>query len=172
MNAKLLLRPAGRLLETHGRSRLATVVAATARRRARRPRACSCCPDGSTRGTIGGGKFESLVVADAGKLLDGGGLPFTRRYDFVPRGPRDGFGAVCGGTATVLLEVLERAPRLLVVGAGHCGRALARMASFAGWDVAVADERPEQLDPAAFPADTSLVPVKDDYSDLPFPRPA
>ncbi len=45
------------------------------------------------------------------------------------------------------------------------------MASFAGWEVAVADERPEQLDPAAFPADASLVLVKEDYSDLPLPGP-
>ena len=107
-------------------------------------------PDGSTVGTIGGGKFESLVIADARKLLDSHGLPFTRDYDFVPTG-EGSFGAVCGGTATVLLEVVERAPRLLVVGAGHCGRALARAARFTGWDVTVADERSEQLDPAAFP---------------------
>src|ERR1017187_2954703 len=92
--------------------------------------------DGSTVGTIGGGKFESLVVADARRLLDSHGLPFTRDYDFVPRG-ENSFGAVCGGTATVLLELVERAPHLLVVGAGHCGRALARAARFTGWDVTV-----------------------------------
>jgi xanthine dehydrogenase accessory factor len=128
-------------------------------------------PDGATQGTIGGGKFESLVIADARRLLEDHGLPFTRRYDFVPEGP-NAFGAVCGGTATVLLEVLERSPRLFVVGAGHCGRALARLAAFAGWEVVVADERPEQLDPAAFPEGTALVLVKEDYSDLPLPSPA
>lgn len=127
-------------------------------------------PDGSTKGTIGGGKFESLVIADARKLLDDHGLPFTRRYDFVPEGP-NAFGAVCGGTATVLLEVLERSPRLLVVGAGHCGRALARAAAFSGYEVIVADEREEELDPAAFPPGARLVHVKDDYSDLPLPGP-
>ena len=110
------------------------------------------------------------MIADAKRLLEDHGLPFTRRYDFVPEGPQ-AFGAVCGGTATVLLEVLERAPRLIVVGAGHCGRALARMASFAGWEVAVADERPEQLDPSAFPEGTKLVHVREDYSDLPLPGP-
>ncbi len=160
-----------RLLEKHGRLAMATVVAATGSTPRETTARMLVLPDGATRGTIGGGKFESLVVADAGKLLSGRGLPFTRRYDFVPEGP-NAFGAVCGGTVTVLLEVVERAPRLLVVGAGHCGRALARMASFAGWAVAVADERPEQLDPAAFPQDASLVLVKDDYSDLPLPSPS
>ncbi len=159
-----------RLLEKHGRLAMATVVAATGSTPREATARMLVLPDGTTRGTIGGGKFESLVVADARKLLAGRGLPFTHRYDFVPEGP-NAFGAVCGGTVTVLLEVVERAPRLLVVGAGHCGRALARMASFAGWEVAVADERPEQLDPAAFPPDASLVLVKDDYSDLPLPGP-
>jgi xanthine dehydrogenase accessory factor len=158
------------LLASHGRAALATVVSATGSTPREATARMLVLPDGTTRGTIGGGKFESLVVADATKLLAHGGLPFTRRYDFLPEGP-DSFGAVCGGTATVLLEVLERAPRLLVVGAGHCGRALARMASFAGWEVAVADERPEQLDPAAFPEGTRLVAVKEDYSDLPVPGP-
>jgi xanthine dehydrogenase accessory factor len=169
VSTKLLLDlPA--LLETHARAALATVVSATGSTPRETSARMLVLPDGTTRGTIGGGKFESLVVADAKKLLEDHGLPFTRRYDFVPEGPNS-FGAVCGGTATVLLEVLERAPRLLVVGAGHCGRALARMASFAGWSVTVADERKEQLDPAAFPADASLALVKEDYSDLPLPGP-
>jgi len=158
------------ILETYGRAALATVVAATGST----PRGATArmlvLPDGTTRGTVGGGRFESLVIADARKLLDDHGLPFTRRYDFVPEGP-NAFGAVCGGTVTILVEVLERAPRLLVVGAGHCGRALARAASFTGWAVTVADERPEQLDPAAFPEGTTLVCVKEDYSDLPAPGP-
>jgi xanthine dehydrogenase accessory factor len=149
---------------------MATVVTATGSTPRDATARMLVLPDGSTRGTIGGGKFESLVVADARKLLEDRGLPFTRRYDFVPEGP-NAFGAVCGGTATILLEVLERAPRLLVVGAGHCGRALARMATFAGWEVTVADERPEQLDPAAFPPGTALALVKEDYADLPIPQP-
>lgn len=159
-----------RLLETYGRLAMATVVSATGSTPRDATARMLVLPDGTTRGTIGGGKFESLVIADARTLLENRGLPFTRRYDFVPEGP-NAFGAVCGGTATVLLETLERAPRLLVVGAGHCGRALARMAAFAGWEVTVADERPEQLDPAAFPEGTALVLVKEDYSDLPLPDP-
>ncbi len=159
------------ILETHGRATLATVVAAAGSTPRGTTARMLVLPDGTTRGTIGGGKFESLVIADAKKLLDDRGLPFTRRYDFVPEGP-NAFGAVCGGTVTVLLEIVERAPRLLVVGAGHCGRALARAAAFSGWAVTVADERPDQLDSAAFPEGVTLVPVKEDYSDLPLPGPA
>jgi xanthine dehydrogenase accessory factor len=159
-----------RILEKHARLAMATVVSAVGSTPRETTARMLILPDGTTEGTIGGGKFESLVIADARKLLEDHGLPFTREYAFVPSG-ENAFGAVCGGTATVLLEILERAPRLLVVGAGHCGRALARAARFTGWDVTVADERPEQLDPASFPADVTLVRVHDDYSDLPLPSP-
>ena len=158
------------LLEQHGRVAMATIVSAVGSTPRETTARMLVMPDGSTLGTIGGGKFESLVVGDARKLLDTHGLPFTRDYDFVPTG-ENAFGAVCGGTVTVLLEVVERAPHLLVVGAGHCGRALARVARLTGWDVAVADERSEQLDPSAFPEGARLVHVKDDYSDLPVPGP-
>ncbi|MEO8055398.1 MAG: XdhC family protein [Acidobacteriota bacterium] len=169
MSTKLFLDlPA--ILEAHGRAALATVVSATGSTPREATARMLVLPGGDTRGTIGGGKFESLVIEDAKRLLDDRGLPFTKRYDFLPEGPGT-FGAVCGGTATVLLEVLEHAPRLLVVGAGHCGRALARMAALAGWSVTVADERPEQLDRAAFPETAALVLVSEDYADLPLPRP-
>ena len=169
MTSQLLLDlPA--ILGAHGRAALATVVAAAGSTPRGTTARMLVLPDGTTHGTVGGGKFESLVIADARKLLGDRGLPFTRRYDFVPEGP-NAFGAVCGGTVTVLLEIVERAPRLLVVGAGHCGRALARAAAFSGWAVTVVDERPEQLDPAAFPDGAALVPVREDYSDLPLPLP-
>jgi len=158
-----------RLLERHGRLAMATVVSAVGSTPREMTARMLILPDGATDGTIGGGKFESLVIADAKKLLEDHGLPFTRDYAFVPEGD-NAFGAVCGGTATVLLEIVERAPRLLVVGAGHCGRALARAAVFSGYEVTVADERAEQLDPAAFPPGTRLSHVKDDYSDLPLPE--
>lgn len=169
MTARLLAEvPA--LLEAHGRFVLATVVAAVGST----PRAAGArlavLPDGTQRDTIGGGKFESLVVADARRLLDAGGLPVSREYVFTPEGA-DSFGAICGGRMTVLLEILEKPARLLVVGAGHCGRALANVAAAAGFDVTVADERPEQLDPDAFPKGVRLVGVREDYADLPLPEP-
>jgi xanthine dehydrogenase accessory factor len=169
MSSRLLTELPG-LLEQHGRLAMATIVSAVGSTPRETTARMLLLPDGSTLGTIGGGRFESLVLADARKLLDSHGLPFTRDYDFVPTG-ENAFGAVCGGTVTVLLEVVERAPHLLVVGAGHCGRALARVARLTGWDVTVADERPGQLDPAAFPEGVRLVQVKEDYSDLPVPAP-
>jgi xanthine dehydrogenase accessory factor len=155
-------------LTKHGRVAMATVVSAVGSTPRELTSRMLVLPDGTTRFTIGGGKFEALVAEDARRLLADGGPPFTRDYAFVPEG-EDSFGAVCGGKAMVLLEIVERAPRLLVVGAGHCGRALARAAAFTGWDVTVADDRTERLEPAAFPEKARLVPIAPDASDLPLP---
>lgn len=159
------------LLDGHPRLALATVVEAVGST----PRSAAArmvvLPDGTSRGTVGGGKFESLVIADAVSLLSGASAPILREYRFVPEG--DGtFGAVCGGTARVMIEVVERPPRLLVVGAGHCGRALSRLAAAAGFEITVADDRADLLDAASFPAGTRLTRTAPDLSDLPLPGPS
>ena len=156
------------LLERYPRLAMATVVSAVGSTPREAAARMLVLPDGATHGTIGGGKFESLVVEDAKALLSKGGLPFTKEYVFLPEG-ENSFGAVCGGRATVMLEIVERAARLFVAGAGHCGRALARAAAITGYEVTVLDERADQLDPSAFPAGTRLVKVADDYSDFPLP---
>ncbi|MDL1951160.1 XdhC family protein [Acidobacteria bacterium ACD] len=159
------------LLEEHPRVALATVVEAVGST----PRAAAArmvvLPGGSIRGTVGGGKFEALVVEDALRLLAGGAAPLLKEYRFLPEG-EGAFGAVCGGTARVMIEVVERPPRLLVVGAGHCGRALSRLACAAGFEVTVADDRADLLLPSSFPAGARLAPVKPDLSDLPLPGPS
>lgn len=53
-------------------------------------------------------------------------------------------------------EILEPPPRLLIVGAGHIGRSLARLASELDFAVAVQDERRDWLTPDAFPEDCAL----------------
>ena len=164
-------RDAAALLETHPRLALATVVSAVGSTPREAAARMLVLPDGTARGTIGGGRFESLVIADATSLLARSGLPFTKEYVFVPDG-EDSFGAVCGGKAVVMLEIVERSPRLLVVGAGHCGRALARAAAVTGFELTVCDEREDQLEPSAFQEGTRLVKVADNYADLPLPVPS
>lgn len=105
-------------------------------------------PDGRLLGTIGGGKFESLVVADALATL-GGGAPLLKSYPLHEAAP-DSFGAICGGEAIVLLEPQLPREGLVVFGAGHCGLALCRLAHDCGWHVTVIDDRADLL--AACPA--------------------
>ena len=167
MSGEILAEIPG-LLELHGRLAMATIVSASGSTPRRSTARMLVLPDGSTRGTVGGGKFEALVTDEALGLLRESGSPRLREFSFAPVG-EGSFGAVCGGRATVFLEVVEKPPRLVVVGAGHCGRALARVASYTGWEVTVADDREELLDPEAFPPAARLVKVSADYSDVPLP---
>jgi len=98
-------------------------------------------PDGSIRGTVGGGKFESLVIAEAkDRLKDGQNL--LKKYP-LREGETDSFGAICGGEVTLWFEPHKKAPVLLLVGAGHCAQAIARLAAECGFHVTVVDDRKE-----------------------------
>ncbi len=100
--------------------------------------------DGSTVGTIGGGAFEAMVVADARQWLAEAAGPRTmlRRYTFTERG-EDALGMACGGQAEVFLELHLPAERLIVFGAGHVGLAVARLAAQVGFRVEIVDDRPD-----------------------------
>ena len=100
--------------------------------------------DGSIQGTIGGGKFESLVIEAAQHTLKTGQLE-TQTF-VLHENADDSFGAICGGEATVLLEPHVKKQRLLISGAGHCGQALAELALNCGWPVIVFDDRPDVLE--------------------------
>jgi xanthine dehydrogenase accessory factor len=94
-------------------------------------------PDGSSRGTVGGGGLEMQVVAAALAALATGEPPHLLEVNLVEE-----FGHVCGGDVTVYLEPLPAAPSLIICGAGHVGEALTTVAAFAGFRVTVLDQRP------------------------------
>jgi xanthine dehydrogenase accessory factor len=150
---------------------LATIVRATGSVPRRTGARMLIHPDGSALGTIGGGTFESLVGQDAivaGKSSHG----ILRTYSFNARGSgAHAFGAICGGQADVFLDVIMPCDRLLIVGAGHCGRALARAASALGLSIVVADDRAEYACPEAFtfPGVEPPIVLPADYSGLPAP---
>jgi xanthine dehydrogenase accessory factor len=52
-------------------------------------------------------------------------------------------GLVCGGKILVYIEPVIPDPVLVILGAGHVGRALSKAAGFCGFRVVVADDRPE-----------------------------
>lgn len=128
-------------------------------------------PDGSSRGTVGGGIFELLVIRDATAALKSG-RSVTRSYSFNPKGVDvDAFGAVCGGRADVFMEVVMPQDRMLIVGGGHCGQALARAASLLDFSLVVADDRAEFARPEDFPYPNvdRVIHTPPDYAGLPEP---
>jgi xanthine dehydrogenase accessory factor len=105
---------------------------------------------GRTCGTIGGGRFEALVIEEGlAALAANVRLPVLKTYP-LHEGLSESFGAVCGGEVTVLLEPQTPAEALFLVGGGHCSRAIARLAAGCGWHVTVLEDRADLL--TDFPA--------------------
>jgi len=120
--------------------------------------------DGSSRGTIGGGAFEAMIVADAMELLAAtGSTPQIKRYTFTETG-EDALGMACGGTAEVLLEPSDRGARLVIFGAGHVGLALAELASRVGFAPEIVDDRPESCEAARAAGVGRVFPCDADYA--------
>lgn len=99
-------------------------------------------PDGRTDGTIGGGISEHRVITRAVKMMEsGGGSALHRESLSDSEAGLD--GAVCGGSMAVYIEVIGRGRELVVFGAGHVGKAIARLGDMVGFGVTVWDEREE-----------------------------
>jgi xanthine dehydrogenase accessory factor len=112
-------------------------------------------PDGSTVGTVGGGELEARVIQAALGALEAG-EPRLLHYNMVDVDAGD--PGICGGQATVCVDIVGLLPTLLVAGAGHMGRALARLGKPLGFRVVVADDRAEYANAESIPeADQFLV---------------
>ena len=93
--------------------------------------------DGTTAGTVGGGKLEATILADAQIALREG-APRLTHYRLTEEGT-EAIGVLCGGEVRVFIQPYFPPPRLLVVGGGHIGRPLKLMGEAAGFDVNVVD---------------------------------
>lgn len=106
---------------------LATVVAVTGSAPRRQGARLLLRAGGATDGTVGGGEVEAETLATARVML-AGGEP-SRTLEMTTN---------CGGTVTVILERFGPPRRLLIVGAGHVGAALAVAGARVGYRVTVA----------------------------------
>jgi xanthine dehydrogenase accessory factor len=112
-------------------------------------------PDGRILGTVGGGGLEQRVIAASLEAL-GDGQPRLLEFNMVD--PSRGDVGVCGGTVEVFVEPILPKPLLVVVGAGHVGKAVAHLAHWLGFRVAVNDDRPEFCTPETVPDGDDFYP--------------
>jgi len=105
-------------------------------------------------GTIGGGRLEWDCMAEARALLASGGGVVERH---IPLGPA--INQCCGGAVTIRIERVsdpealeaelradrEKLPQLLLFGAGHVGRALARSLALLPLRLVWVDARQEEF---------------------------
>ena len=94
--------------------------------------------DGTIMGTLGGGCLEADVI-QAALMSMRDGSPMTLPFELTER---EG-GLVCGGAVLVYIEPVVLEPHLVILGAGHVGKTLAKLARFTGFRVTVVDDRAE-----------------------------
>ena len=87
-------------------------------------------------GTLGGGAFEEQMVARAAEIMAKGRATLLE-YEDQPDND-----LACGGRYTVFAEPLTCPKRLFLLGSGHVGSALARLAETCGYQVLIFDDRP------------------------------
>jgi xanthine dehydrogenase accessory factor len=96
--------------------------------------------DGSTCGTIGGGKLEHEITREASNILKSGA---ARIIKFTLN---ESYGYQCGGEVSVYLEPVNVYPNLVVFGAGHVGKAVCEIFKSLPFQVTVVDDREDLLD--------------------------
>jgi xanthine dehydrogenase accessory factor len=105
--------------------------------------------DGSITGTIGGGCVESDVRKGAMEVMQDG-KPRTFNFN-LDQQPDDDNGLVCGGSLQVFVEPIVPAPRVYIFGAGHVGVAVYKIATIAGFETVVSDDRDQYANRERFP---------------------
>jgi len=106
-------------------------------------------PDGTTLGTLDAGALDAAVRAEAPDAFRRHGV---HTLFLAPDGTRLSRREGASRQAyQIMLEVHEKPPRLLIIGGGHIGKALAAIGSLCGFSIEVVDDRPEYANPERFP---------------------
>lgn len=114
--------------------------------------------DGRLVGTIGGGCYENDAAGKA-RLVLASGQPQLVHYELNDDLAEES-GLICGGRMDVFIEPVAPPPDLYVVGAGHVGFHVARLAASVGFRVHVIDDRSAFANAERFP-DAAEVVVDD-----------
>src|SRR6478609_838087 len=111
--------------------------------------------DGRMVGTIGGGCYENDAFGKAREAIQ------SRKPQLVHYELDDDFaqetGLICGGQMDVYIEPIEPSPELYIVGAGHVGFHLGRLAHEVGFRVHVVDDREKFANAERFPTAVEIV---------------
>ncbi|MEW6403581.1 MAG: XdhC family protein [Chloroflexota bacterium] len=113
-------------------------------------------PDGHFIGTVGGGDLEHRVIDEAWIAISEGKARILK-YSMVD--PTRGDPGVCGGTVEVFVEPILPPAMIVVIGAGHVGKAVVHLAKWLGFRVAVSDDRPGFCTPESTPGADAYYPV-------------
>ena len=105
--------------------------------------------DGTIYGTIGGAAVEALVIKEAQASIQSG--EFRKVTHSLNDAEKHDTGMVCGGTMEFFIEPVNQVSHLYILGGGHCGYPLARIARQVGFQYTLVEDRPEFATEERFP---------------------
>ncbi len=115
--------------------------------------------DGSIVGTIGGGCVEAEVWQASREVMESE-KPRTLQFN-LNQNPKYDAGLICGGTLDIFVEPVLPPALLYLFGAGHVAVNLCKVASNAGFDLTVVDDREAYANRERFPAAKEV--IADDF---------
>jgi xanthine dehydrogenase accessory factor len=118
--------------------------------------------NGEFTGTVGGGELEHRVLDEA-RLAIADSQARLLAYNMTD--PARGDPGVCGGQVEVFVEPILPPAKVIVIGGGHVGKAVAHLAKWLGFRVAVSDDRVEFCTAEMNPDADEFYPVP--MADLP-----
>lgn len=118
---------------------------------------------GESIGTIGGGELEAKVMKDAKSAIEKG-TSILKEYKLDDCKP-ESLAMKCGGDIQVFIEVHKPQPRLVIIGAGHVGKALSDIASLLDFNIIVVDDRAEWANIERFPKASDIL-VSENISEI------
>lgn len=145
---KSIYQALAELEQTHQPAALCTVVRTSGSTPRHSTSKMLVYDDGSFLGTVGGGELENRVRQEALASMQDGQ---PRLLTYAMNDPARGDAGVCGGQVEVFVEPILPAPMLVVIGGGHVGKAVAHLAKWLGYRIAVSDDRAEFCTPEANP---------------------
>ncbi|QEK13064.1 XshC-Cox1-family protein [Crassaminicella thermophila] len=107
-------------------------------------------------GTIGGGAIEEKAKEDALECINRG-ISKSVHYELNKSNKKDSLPMICGGSVDVFIKVFKSKDELLIVGAGHIGFKLSKMADLLGYRVVIIDDREEYACKERFPEADALI---------------
>ena len=118
--------------------------------------------DGSIAGTIGGGCVEAEVWQAAREVMEEE-KPRSLTFN-LNNNPKYDTGLVCGGTLEIFIEPVLPPALLYIFGAGHVAYNLYKVATIAGFDVVVIDDRESYANRERFPDAREV--IADDFDEV------
>lgn len=105
--------------------------------------------DGSFVGTVGGGCVEAEIWEEAKRVMNNGSATLLS-YELT-QDDAENEGLICGGKVEIFVEPILPDPKVVLMGAGHVGQAIAEAAHRVGFQVAVLDDREAFANSERFP---------------------